>query len=381
MACITTKKYKDKETGQVREAIIIDFYDQTGKRRLETLEPGTTKKKAKDRLREIEEQVDKKVFLPAKKIPLFKEVVREWIEYKKAYLRANTWDVYNGHVRKHFHSDEELKTTVDLDSMRIDRITVATVEKFIRDKQDSGMHLQTLRKSLVILGQIFNYAVRHRYIQFNPLREAERPRSQGHEGEAEDKEIKVLTPAQIKTLIEKVEEQEFRMLFMLAVFTGMRQGEILGLKWEDILWESKQVHVKRTFNNGRFFETKTKGSNRKIDLAPTVMTELKKWKLAAGKNDLGLIFTNDVGKVNGKVEGKIRFHDLRHSYASILIEQGENLKYIQTQLGHASPTVTLNVYAHLMKPANPEAALRLETRIFGNGDFLETSEKSEARNA
>ena len=66
---------------------------------------------------------------------------------------------------------------------------------------------------------------------------------------------------------------------------------------------------------------------------------------------------------------------------TLLIEQGENLKYIQSQLGHSSPTVTLNVYAHLMKPTNQEAARRLEEKIFGTGDFLVTSEKSEETNA
>ncbi len=61
---------------------------------------------------------------------------------------------------------------------------------------------------------------------------------------------------------------------------------------------------------------------------------------------------------------KIRFHDLRHTYASLRIEQGENIKYIQSQLGHSNPTVTLNVYSHLMKSVNREAALRLENAIF-----------------
>lgn len=61
----------------------------------------------------------------------------------------------------------------------------------------------------------------------------------------------------------------------------------------------------------------------------------------------------------------IRFHDLRHTYASLLFGQGENIKYIQNQLGHASPTITLNVYAHLMKDRNPEAAQRLENSVFG----------------
>ena len=61
---------------------------------------------------------------------------------------------------------------------------------------------------------------------------------------------------------------------------------------------------------------------------------------------------------------KIRSHDLRHTTASLMIEQGENIKYIQSQLGHSSPTVTLNVYAHLMKPINQEATCRLESAIF-----------------
>ncbi len=61
---------------------------------------------------------------------------------------------------------------------------------------------------------------------------------------------------------------------------------------------------------------------------------------------------------------RIRFHDLRHSYASLLLQQGENIKYIQSQLGHSSPTVTLNVYSHLMKSENQEAACRLENTIF-----------------
>jgi len=109
------------------------------------------------------------------------------------------------------------------------------------------------------------------------------------------------------------------------------------------------------------------------------MTELKKWKLACPKNELGLLFPDNSGNfmdqsnmlkrhffpvINKIGIRKIRFHDLRHTYASLLIEQGENIKYIQSQLGHSSPTVTLDVYAHLMKPYNQEAVIRLENTIF-----------------
>lgn len=145
-------------------------------------------------------------------------------------------------------------------------------------------------------------------------------------------------------------------------------------------WENNQIHIQRTFTKGLFFATKTKTSNRKIDLGPKVMTELKKWKLACPKSDINLVFPNETGKpmnysnmmnrhfkpgLKAAKLPEIRFHDLRHTYASLLIEQGENLKYIQTQLGHSSPTLTLNVYAHLMKPTNQEAACRLEEMVYG----------------
>jgi len=75
----------------------------------------------------------------------------------------------------------------------------------------------------------------------------------------------------------------------------------------------------------------------------------------------------------------IRFHPLRHTYVSLLIEQGKNIKYIQNQLGHATPTITLNVYAHLMKDRNPEAACRLENSVFGeNGSKMVTRKEKGA---
>ena len=96
--------------------------------------------------------------------------------------------------------------------------------------------------------------------------------------------------------MEKVEGQKYRAMFMLAVFGGPRQGELLGLKWSDMDWENNQIHVQRTYTKGMFFGTKTKTSNRKIDLGSTVIAELKKWKLACPKNELDLIFPNEAGK-------------------------------------------------------------------------------------
>jgi integrase len=248
---------------------------------------------------------------------------------------------------------------------------------FITARQTEGMNILSLRKILVTLNQIFSYAVRHRLTEHNPLRDAERPRDPGET----KKDITILQPSQIQAFIENTASQKYRTLFMLAVTSGARQGELLGLKWSDLDMTENQLHIQRTFQKGRFFVTKTRTSNRWVDIGPTTMSVLKKWELACPPNEHDLIFPNEEGHpinysnvVNRhflpalRVAGlpKIRFHDLRHAYASLLLSHGENIKYIQTQLGHSSPMVTLNVYSHLMEKRNPKAASRLEGAIFGN---------------
>src|SRR4030042_2408695 len=134
MACISSR----------RGRWVLDFYDQHGKRRWITLTEGATKAMAKEELRAIEEQVNKKMFLPSAKVILFSKVAREWIEHKKLKLRETTWEVYEGHIRTHFH---------DLDKLKINRDNIATLERFITDHQPQGMNIGTLRKILVGLGQ------------------------------------------------------------------------------------------------------------------------------------------------------------------------------------------------------------------------------------
>lgn len=357
MACIAKR----------RGRYVIDFYDSQGKRQRKTLKKGTTKTRAREILREIEDQLARGIYISDRMIPLFSEVVKDWLEYKKPNLRYSTWSVYEGHTRNHFN---------DFDELKVNRITTAKIEKWIADRQKEGMHILTLRKVLVTLGQIMAYAVRHNYIDHNPVRDIERPKGQGNEKE---QKIRVLSPVEIKKFIDAVTDQKYRTLFKLAIFSGARQGEILGLKWSDIDWNNSQIHIQRTYNNQAWYNVKTVSSNRRIDLGPSMITELKRWKIACQPNKFDLVFPNHAGNpinhnnlINRyfnpalKAAGlpKIRFHDLRHTYASLLIEQGENIKYIQSQLGHSSPTVTLNVYAHLMKPTNQAAAIRLEKAIF-----------------
>jgi integrase len=392
MACITKR----------RGRWVIDFYDQHGQRQRETLPKGTNKDEARKELREREKKVDNRTFFQDKKAPLFSKVAQDWLDYKKPKLRETTWLACQGHVNNHFEA---------LKDLRINRITPAVVEKLITAKQEKDININTLRRVLCSLGQILSYGVRHRYLEYNPLREAERPRDL----RKDEKEIRILTPEEIRSFLGAVEDQKYKTLFLMAIMTGARQGELLGLKWGDLDPEQKQVYIQRTYNHGQFFPTKSKYSKRKVDLSPTLLTELKKWKLACPKMEvkdtpeLDMMFPNSVGKPmdctrmlhnhfepalieagiiqrdkkTKKIVGqRVRFHDMRHTYASLMIEQGENIKYIQTQLGHSSPVVTLNVYAHLMKPTNQEAVQKLENTIFETtGHNLVTEIKKELAEA
>ncbi len=374
MACIAKR----------RGRYVIDCYDQNGKRYQKSLPEGTTKQKAREILRDIEERVSRRVFVHEKKVLTFAQVAKLWLDYKKTNLRETTWEMYDSITKLHF---------AELEQLKIDRIDTVRIEKFITARREAKMNLSTLRKILVTLNQIMAYAVRHKYVTVNPVRDAERPRSQGKVSEHD--KINILNPEQINTFLGKVTHQKYYLVFLTAIMTGARQGELLGLKWSDIDFQKKQVQIRRTFNHGRFFEPKTKGSTRNIDLSPVVVRELAQWKLINSGGDDELVFPNEEGNpidclnmvkrffypaLKAAECPRVRFHDLRHTYASLLIEQGENIKYISSQLGHTNPTTTLNIYAHLMKPDNQAAVCKLENTIFKtSGDNLVTMEGQEKK--
>jgi integrase len=348
-----------------RDRYVIDFYDHQGKRRWQTMPAGTTLKVAKDKLREIEAAVGRGVYIPPKDVSALQSIAKDWLELKRANVRGSTLQMYDGHL-KHF---------AEIEHARVDRITAKTIEQWTAKRREAGVTLATLRKLLLTLGAVLKYAVRHRYITHNPLADVERPRGQGQEKEAV---FHVLKRDEIGRLIEATGIPKFKMLFYLAVMSGARQGELFALRWSDVLWASNQIHIQRTYNHGSWYEPKTKTSKRMIDLGPAVMTALKRWKLACPPNEFELVFPGDDKKPlqHGHVARchfwpalskaelpRMRFHDLRHTHASLLIDQGENVVYIQKQLGHSKPTVTLDIYAHLMEKHRPEAAAKLENGI------------------
>ena len=227
---------------------------------------------------------------------------------------------------------------------------------------------------LVVLKEMFKHAMRWGYVKANPAEYVERPR-------VELKEMETLTPDEVRRFLEQSPPQ-YRALFLMAVVTGMRRGELLALRKRDIDWKNSQIHVNRSVWKGKFVTPKSKASIRRIDMSPYLALELRNHILASPNNELDLVFPNSEGNLIDpdtmvrrkflptlKMAGirKIRFHDLRHTNVAFRIEQGQNIKYIQNQLGHASIQTTLDRYGHLISDVNTEQAKKLD-RILGFDD-------------
>jgi len=236
---------------------------------------------------------------------------------------------------------------------------------------------KTVINELVPLKEMLKHAVRWGYLKVNPSEHIEHPR-------VEKKEMETLTPEEIRLLLEHT-KPNYRTLFLTAILTGMRKGELLALQWGDVDWHNNQIHVRRSLWKGQFVTPKSKTSIRRIDMTPYLTKELKTHKLASPNSELDLIFCNSKGKPldpNNLVKHKflpalreakirqVRFHDLRHTNVALRIEQGQNIKYIQNQLGHSSIQTTLDRYGHLLKDVNREQAKKLDD-ILG---FVEQSD-------
>lgn len=190
-------------------------------------------------------------------------------------------------------------------------------------------------------------------------------------------------PTFLQAVLDRPASVDYYPVFLCAIHTGMRAGELVGLHWGDIDFRGKFLVVRRCFTRGRIEGTKT-GKTRRVDLSDSLLQELQSLKrkrqadyLAKGKNEIpDWVFCNQEGNpldyynlkhrhfekcLEAAKLRRIRFHDLRHTFASLLIQNGESLAYIKDQLGHSSIKMTVDVYGHLVPGANRAAVNRLPT--------------------
>jgi len=379
MACIKRTKYGYR----------ADWRDKQGNRYRKTFD---LKKDAEDFLSTVKVDIKNGTFLTAKTAPLFREVAEEWLK-SKCDKRPSTLAQYRMHLDSYL-----LPAFGDARFSDLDVRMVTTQRNRWFEEQNSrcsGGHLapQTVNKLLTTLSMIFEFARKRKQCVGNVAADADRllrnngeltaatgPERRDPDEVAEDE---VLSPDEVRRLLEHAEPGYYRTLFLMAAFTGGRHGELLALQWPDIDFEGGTVHFRRSLSwarlpgeevRPRFFRPKTKAGVRKVPLAPELVHELKVWKLQCPPSTDDLVFPIADGTPMRRhivlrsglypalKRAKLRrvdMHSLRHSFASGLIAQGASVTEVQAYLGHASPTITLKTYSHWFNGVKTDSIARL----------------------
>lgn len=327
---------------------------------------GSSKRAAERLLSKRMNQINSGIYREYEKI-LFEEFSSRWLsDYAKVSVKASTYISYEYLIRFHLNPR--------FGKQYLNRISAADIQKFISEKiTKERLSPKTVVNILIPLKEMFKHAVAWGFIRRDPTIHVKRPR-------LETEEMDFFNPEEIRLLLDNV-NPDYYPLFLTAIMTGMRRGELLALKWSDIDWNSNLILVKRSIFRGVFINPKTKISIRRIFMSPRLRQELELRRPVVRKSNDELVFPNEKGlpldpdnlvkrefypALDRAGLRRIRFHDLRHTFASLLISQGENIKYIQTQLGHASAKTTLDRYGHLMPNLENDAARRLDKTVFGN---------------
>jgi integrase len=289
----------------------------------------------------------------------------KWLDTNvKLKASPTTHDRYEGLARLHI--------IPYIGHLALKKLSPFNVNNLLDQLEKKGATLWTRKMAAAVLHNAMHRAVRMQYIVANPCADTVRARP----GE---REMLILTEAEARALLKAAEDVRLYALFALALGSGMRQGELLGLQWPDLDFEKGTLSVKRSLAQvkGRLVlkEPKSKRSRRTIRLPPFVLDALaghRKRMLAEGQNvKTGTVFVTKTGNYLGKSNlirqvfkpllkkagvPVIRFHDLRHTHASVLLAHGESIKAVSSRLGHSDVALTLRVYAHLLPDADNSLA-------------------------
>jgi integrase len=258
----------------------------------------------------------------------------------------------------------------------LDRIGRREIEAFISDMTRSGRAAKTTLNALGVLHSIFEYARREEWVQSNPCTLVDKPRASDG-----DPDIRFLEPEEVEALLRGVPDDDLggveRRMYLTAAMTGMRQGELLALRWRDIDWPAQRVRVRRSFVRGEFGTPKSKRSSRSVPLADRLAGELDRLhRETPYRHDDDLVFAHPhTGKpidrsrllkrfkaalARGEVR-PVRFHDLRHTFGTRMAAQGVPMRALQEMMGHRDFKTTL-IYADYAPSAREaewvEAAFR-----------------------
>ena len=295
----------------------------------------------------------------------FAEWAPRWVE-GRAHLRPSTLAAADSLMRVHI--------LPHFGPLPLASVTPADVAAFVSELRGKGLSASTVRQAYLCARGVFASAVNNELISRTPCRGVKLPK-----GEA--KELRILTPDEVAELAARVDPR-YRVMVFVGAFAGLRWGEAAALTANTVDLLHGALTVSRTISDVRgvvtLAEPKTKMSRRRVALPAVLVNELATHLAESPANEAGLLFPAPAGglmdrdnfrhRVWGpavKAAGLhgLRFHDLRHSHAAMLIAQGEHPKVIQSRLGHASITVTLDTYGHLFDGLDEGAAERLNGQL------------------
>ena len=290
-------------------------------------------------------------------------------------------------------SDYELNLRVHLSPFfgqkRLTKISREDVEAFMAAKRREGKAPKSIHNYVGVLHSIFAFAQKRGLAESNPVAQADRPARSGS-----DPDIRYLDDPELNALLEAVpgdrKGKTERVLYLTAAMTGLRQGELIGLRWRDIDWSASRVRVRRSYVRGEMDTPKSRRSSRSVPLADVVAGELDRhYKASAYQGDDDLVFGHpDLGepldrsrvlkrfKAAARRAGlrPVRFHDLRHTFGTRMAAAGVPLRTIQEWMGHRDFKTTL-IYADY-QPGSEEAAL-VEKAFRGTADPANHSHQSD----
>jgi integrase len=345
----------------------LGFTDSSGRWRIKTLRAANRTQAKAERDAFLTKLRAGQVAAPSK--ITFQEVAEEYLAGLDSAVSAGersarTAERYRQHLDTH--------VLPALGRMQLQKVTPDTVAGFLREQQASGLAAWTRKGMLTPMSRVFALALRRGYITDNPLRRldaGELPR-----GQAKDAP-RVLDRDEIARLLEAAAAR-YVPLLATGVFAGPRAMELLGLWWRNVEFEEGVLQIRHQLTRGtrqdsaRLVELKTRGSRRDVVLLPELAAMLREYRRAAFRSgrareddyvfstgngtplnyrnvaQRGLTAAADRAGLNREGEPKLTLHDLRHTFGSHLVRSGADVVTVSRQMGHARPSITLDVYSH-----------------------------------
>jgi integrase len=361
--------------------------DGQGKRQYHNKTIHGTKRDAQTYLNQVLRDRDLGTYVEPTKM-LLNAYLDDWLETSaKPGVRPQTLASYKDLLRLYIRPR--------LGDRALAKLTPLDIQGVYAEMLERGLSPRTVRYTHSVLRSALEQAVKWQLVMHNPADRVDLPRQRREEMQA-------LSPVEVRHFLEVAQGNRFGVLFELLLTTGLRPGEALALRWEDIDLDAGRLRVQRVLIRGRartedqdgpnwrFDEPKTPQSRRSVPLPASTARALRthrvrqlEERLAVGADyvDHGLVFAGQKGapvpyrnlirwhfKAVLEAAGlpaSIRLYDLRHTCATLLLAAGENPKVVSERLGHASVKLTLDCYSHVLPDMQEAAAARLETLLYG----------------